>query len=113
MALYILAIMLVGIVTVALTMHYGLAALGMLPDFASGRDPGEREFFQVNYQLALNIVFLLTTAALLWLYRLGKQQDSGHHHHDHGGASLTDKVLRILSALAALWLAGGAALMLF
>jgi len=49
---------------------------------------------------------------LLWLYRQGKQADGGHHHHDHGGASLTDKVLRALSALAAIWLVGGAALML-
>jgi uncharacterized membrane protein YraQ (UPF0718 family) len=114
MALYILAIMLVGIVSVALMMHYGLTALGMLPEFASGRDPGEREFFQINYQLVLNIVFLLATAVLLWLYRQGQQADSGHHHHhDHGGASLTDKVLRILSALAGLWLIGGAVLVLF
>jgi uncharacterized membrane protein YraQ (UPF0718 family) len=114
MALYILAIMLVGIVSVALMMHYGLAALGMLPEFASGRDPGEREFFQINYQLVLNIAFLLATAVLLWLYRQGQQADSGHHHHhDHGGASLTDKVLRILSALAGLWLIGGAVLVLF
>lgn len=113
MALYILAIMLVGIVSVALMMHYGLAALGMLPEFASGRDPGEREFFQINYQLVLNIVFLLATAVLLWLYRQGRHKDSAHHHHHHhGGASLTDKVLRTLSAVAALWLAGGAALML-
>lgn len=115
MALYILAIMLVGIVSVALMMHFGLAALGMLPEFASGRDPGEREFFQINYQLVLNIVFLLATAALLWLYRQGQQADSGHHHHhhDHGGASWTDMVLRGLSVLAGLWLIGGAVLVLF
>jgi uncharacterized membrane protein YraQ (UPF0718 family) len=112
MALYILAIMLVGIVSVALMMHYGLAALGMLPEFASGRDPGEREFFQINYQLVLNLVFLLATAVLLWLYRQGQHADSGHHH-DHGGATLTDRVLRTLSALAGFWLIGGAVLVLF
>ncbi|HDZ08839.1 permease [Pseudohongiella sp.] len=113
MALYILGIMLVGIVSVALVMHYGLAAFGMLPEFGSGRDPGEREFFQVNYQLVLNIVFLLATAVMVWLYRQGQQGEHGHHHHhDHGGPSLTDKVLRTLSVVAGLWLAGGAALIL-
>lgn len=113
MALYILGIMLVGIVSVALIMHYGLAAFGMLPEFGSGRDPGEREFFQVNYQLALNVIFLIATAVMVWLYRQSQQSDHGHHHHhDHGGPSLTDKVLRTLSAVAALWLLGGAVLLL-
>lgn len=116
MALYILGLMLIGIVTVALVMHYGLAALGMLPEFSSSRDPGEREFFQVNYQLGLNIVFLMATAVLVWLYRQAVQGNHDghghHHHHDHGGPSLTDKVLRTLSVAAALWLAGGAALTL-
>jgi len=113
MALYILGIMLIGIITVALVMHYGLAALGMLPDLESARAPGEREFFQVNYQLGLNIVFLMATAVLVWLYRQARHNDHGHHHHDHGGPSLTDRVLRILSVIAALWLAGGAALAVF
>ncbi len=69
MALYILALMLTGIVVVALVMHYGLAALDMLPDSSGSKSPGDREFFKVNYQLVLNLVFAAVTGFLLWLWR--------------------------------------------
>ncbi|WP_341937981.1 permease [Marinimicrobium sp. C2-29] len=112
MALYILALMLTGIVVVALVMHYGLAALDMLPDSSSAKSPGERQFFQVNYQLVLNLVFAAVTAALLWLWRRAQKAHAHgghghHHHHHHGGSSLTDRVLQVLATIAALWLAGG------
>ena len=110
MALYILALMLVGIVTVSLLMHYSLALLGMLPDFSGQTSMGEREFFKWNYQAVLNILFLTATAILLWFWRQGQKQhshDHHHHDHDHGGSSLTDKVLSVLVVVALLWLAGG------
>ncbi|WP_027329980.1 permease [Marinimicrobium agarilyticum] len=110
MALYILALMLTGIVVVALVMHYGLAALDLLPDSSAAKSPGEREFFQVNYQLVLNLVFAAVTGVLLWLWRRAQKAHShgGHeHHHHHGGSSLTDRVLQVLASIAALWLAGG------
>ncbi len=72
MALYILALMLVGIVTVSLLMHYSLALLGMLPDFSGQTSMGEREFFKWNYQAVLNILFLTATAILLWFWRQGR-----------------------------------------
>lgn len=108
MALYILGLMLVGIVSVALVMHYSLVALDLLPEMGSGKEPGEREFFKVNYQLVLNIIFLAITAVFIWLWRRGQKAPEGHHHHhDHGGPSMTDKVLRVLASIAGLWLLGG------
>lgn len=109
MALYILALMLVGIVSVSLIMHYSLALLGLLPDFAGQISMAERDFFQWNYQAVLNIIFLTATAVLLWFWHQGQKRHSHghHHHHDHGGASLTDKVLRVLVVIAMIWLVGG------
>lgn len=108
MALYLLGLMLIGIVTASLVMHYTLAFMGLLPDFSSVTTPGDREFFKVNYQLFLNIIFLILTGVMLWLWKLSKQEHHGHEHHDHGGgASLTDKVLKVLVVIAVLWLLGG------
>ncbi|MYL24905.1 permease [Halomonas alkaliantarctica] len=110
MALYILALMLVGIVSVSLAMHYALALLGLLPDFSGQMTMAEREFFQWNYQSVLNILFLAATAVLLGFWRQGQKQHAHHHEHhdhDHGGASMTDKVLRVLVVIALLWLIGG------
>lgn len=112
MALYILALMLVGIVSVALAMHYALAVLDLLPSLEGLKTPSERDFFQVNYQLILNLVFLMVTVGLLWFWRQGQRAHHGgghhdHHHHDHGGTSLTDRVLQVLSVIAVIWLAGG------
>ena len=111
MALYILALMLVAIVLAAITLHYSLAFLGLLPDFTTV-SMGERDFFQLNYQLVLNVILLAVTAVLLWFaYRAGQH---GHgHHHDHGGASLTHKILRGLAVLALVWLIGGLLVPLF
>jgi heme/copper-type cytochrome/quinol oxidase subunit 2 len=108
MALYILALMLVGIVACSLIMHYALVALDMLPDFSQVKPPGEREFFKVNYQLVLNVVLFAINAVLAWFWWQARRDGGhGHHDHDHGGASLTDRVLQVLSAVAVLWLAGG------
>ncbi|MFP4252059.1 MAG: permease [Guyparkeria sp.] len=111
MALYILALMLVGIVLVAVTLHYSLAFLGLLPDFGNVT-MGEREFFQLNYQLVLNGILLAVTAVLLWFAYRARHHGHGHHH-DHGGASLTHKILRGLAMLALAWLIGGLLVPLF
>jgi uncharacterized membrane protein YraQ (UPF0718 family) len=109
MALYILAIMLVAIISSALIMHYTLAGLGMLPSFDNVTAPGDREFFKTNYQMVFNIVFLAINAVLVWFWYRAKQAGGSHrhHHHHHGGPSLTDKVLRVLVVVAMIWLAGG------
>ncbi|MBZ2169988.1 permease [Marinobacter sp. F4216] len=116
MALYILALMLAAIVFAALTMHYALAFLGLLPDFSSVTAPGEREFFQLNYQFVLNLIFLAINVGLIWLWHRAKharnKHDHGHehHHHDHGSPSLTDKVLSVLVVMAIIWLTAGVTL---
>ncbi len=108
MALYILALMLVAIVVAALSMHYALLYLGHLPDFTAVTTPGERDFFQLNYQLVMNLVMLGASVVLVGLwYRAQQQQDHGHHHHHEHGASLTDKVMSLLVGLALVWLVGG------
>lgn len=106
MALYLLALMLVAIVIAALSMHYALAALGMLPDFSAVTAPGEREYFKLNYQLVMNVIMFTVNLALVWLWY--KARANRHaHHHDHDGSSLTDKVLSALAALSVVWLSGG------
>ena len=108
MALYLLALMLVAIVIAALTMHYALAFLGMLPDFSAVTAPGEREFFKVNYQLVMNIIMLSVNFGLVWLWHKARHDQSGHgHNHDHGGKSITDKLMSVLSSMAFIWLLGG------
>lgn len=109
MALYILGLMLTGIVASSLAMHYALAALGLLPDFSQATPPAEREFFKVDYQLFLNLIFLVVHVVLVsfWWRARRDESDRGPHDHDHGGASWTDRVLQVLSAFAALWLIGG------
>ncbi|MCR9184236.1 MAG: permease [Halieaceae bacterium] len=108
MALYLLALMLVAIVIAALSMHYALAALGMLPDFSAVTAPGEREYFKLNYQLVMNVIMFTVNLALVWLWYKARANRHAHHHdHDHDGSSLTDKVLSALAALSVVWLSGG------
>ncbi len=110
MAFYILGIMLVGIVSVSLILHYAFALFGLLPDFSGQAAVSDREFFQWNYQSALNILFLAVTGVLVWFWRQGRKLSSHqreHHDHDHGGSSLTDTLLRVLVCVALIWLAGG------
>lgn len=115
MALYILALLFIAIIIAALSMHYALAFLGMLPDFSAVTAPGDREFFKVNYQLVMNIFFLLANFGLVGLWHAAKknQEGHGHHHHHDDDTSLIDKVLSALTALAVVWLLGGLILSIF
>lgn len=106
MALYLMGIFLVALVAVSVGMHAGLDLLGMLPSSDSVKAVTEREFFAVDYTFFLNLIFgVLTVGALGW-WKLGGSEDEGGHH-DHGGASLTDRVLLVLAVLSYLWLGGG------
>lgn len=110
MALYQLVLMLVAIVLSALTMHYTLAFLGLLPDFTAVTAPGRREYFKVNYQLVLNAIMLSVNLVLVWLWYKTKQaHESDDHHHDHkqGSTSFVDKILSVLAVSAVVWLLGG------
>jgi len=106
MALYILLMMFIAIVVTALSMHYALALFDALPSPGGAIDSGQRDFFKVNYQLFLNIGFLVLSAVLLYFYyRMKKHQDDS----SDSGMSLSDKIMLGLSGLALLWLAGGLA----
>jgi heme/copper-type cytochrome/quinol oxidase subunit 2 len=105
MALYILVLLLSGLVAVSLVMHYGLAALDLLPQAASGQSPAEQDHFTLNYGFILNIFFILVSTIMVWLRRRGKSETDEHDHK--GSASLTDRFLQGLTIMAIIWLTGG------
>ncbi|MBA4802154.1 MAG: permease [Euryhalocaulis sp.] len=70
MALYILGVFLAILIATALVLHYGFAALGLLPDSASAQSVTDRDFFSVDYTMFLNIAFAAVSAVfLLWKWR--------------------------------------------
>ncbi len=114
MAFYILVMLLSGLVIVSLLMHYGLAALNLLPPAGQGAVPAEQELFAIDYGFYLNLAFLGVTILMGWLWYRSRQNEdeehdghSGHHHHGDGSASLTTVILKTFSILAMLWLGGG------
>ena len=112
MSIYILALLLSGLVFASLAMHYGLAALDLLPDNETVRTVAERDHFKFNYGFVLNLVFLLVSAVLMRFWWQARQKQKQHdagggHHHRGGGGSITQKVLGVLSMVAVVWLAGG------
>jgi uncharacterized membrane protein YraQ (UPF0718 family) len=109
MALYILVLLLCGLVVVSVGMHYGLLALDLLPSADASRSIATMERFGIDYTFGLNVAFLTMTGVLIWFWRRSLGGDGGghHEHHDHGGASLTDRILAVLAGLAAIWLIVG------
>lgn len=70
MALYILAVFLLILIVASLLLHYGFAALHMLPDPENAKQVVNRDFFNVDYTLFLNLIFLAMSAALfVWRWR--------------------------------------------
>ncbi|RUO65403.1 hypothetical protein SAMN06297229_1195 [Pseudidiomarina planktonica] len=107
MALYITGMLFVCLVGAAIIMHYGLVALDMLPDPSAWSSPAEQQHFQLNYGFVLNIILLLLSAPLIYMWW---KQRQGHEHHDHdhgGGSSWKDKLMNSLSLIAVIWLTGG------
>ncbi|MGB3212040.1 MAG: permease [Desulforhopalus sp.] len=105
MALYILVLLLSGLVAVSLVMHYGLAALDLLPQAASGQSPADRDHFAFNYGFVLNILFIVVSAGMAWLWRREKSESDAHDDSD--SPSLTDWIMRGFTTTALLWLVGG------
>jgi len=107
MALYILGLLLSGLVAVSLALHYGLAALGWLPDGNEGSGvPRAGDAFALDTGFVLDVVALVASAVLGWLWWRGRDAD-GHGEHDHGDGG--EPVLSTITALAGLWLVGGLA----
>jgi len=106
MSLYILLLLLSGLVVVSIILHYGMVWLDILPQVGGGQAPAEQEFFRFDYRFVLNLVFLAMSAIMLWLRHRGR--DGAHGDHDHGGStSLSDKVLRMVTGAAIVWLVAG------
>ncbi len=104
LALYILAVFLTVLVGAALIMHYGFAAMGLLPNVGAAASVTGREFFKIDYTLFLNLVFAgISLAFLGWKLKQGKSGGMG----SDSGAS--EKILFGLTMLAFAWLAGGVA----
>lgn len=108
MAVYILGVFLVCLVTASLVLHYGFAALGLLPDPESVNtaqtEPAER--FKIDYTFFLNVGFLAASGVLAWLAYTAESND-----HDNGSRRLTDPLF-LLAISSLLWLAGGSLLWL-
>ena len=103
MALYILGVFLVILVASAVLMHYGFAALGMLPDSAAGTSMAEREFFAVDYTLFFNLAFVLLSAVfLVWRWRM--QGLPG------GSDRRSERVLFFFACAGLVWIAVGSSL---
>ena len=101
MAVYILGVFLVVLVATALLLHYGFAALGLLPSADQVRAVTEREFFKIDYTFWFNIGFLaLTVVFLVW-----KVRRTGFSFSTGDGA--IEKVLFWLAVIAYTWLGGG------
>lgn len=107
MALYIMGLFLVALVGAALAMHYGFTALDLMPEAGSGRSIGDRQFFQVDYALFLNIGALVLSAVFAGVYFKTREGGGG------GDSSLTDRILLVLAGLAGAWLAIGLGLRAF
>ena len=101
LALYILAVFLVILVVSALLLHYGFAAIGLLPDAGAAKGVTGRDFFAVDYTLFLNLAFLVVGGVFL-AWRWVASGPPGETVE-----SWTDRVLLGLAGGALLWLAGG------
>jgi len=103
MALYILGVFLVILVVAALLLHYGFAALDMLPEPGSSKSVTDREFFALDYTAAINLVFVLVSAVFLfWRWKSMGFPAGGHN--------LGDRILFVLACAGSVWIALGLAL---
>ncbi|MDV6317360.1 permease [Idiomarina sp. HP20-50] len=108
MALYITLMLFTCLVATSLAMHYGLLAFDLLPDVSQWSSPANQEHFKFDYGFVLNIIFLLFSAIMIFLWKQKQKEHEHHHHHDHGGSSsISDKVMTGLCGVSVLWLLAG------
>lgn len=101
-ALYVLAVFLAVLVIASVAMHYGFAALGLLPDPAEAVHLADRDFFALDYTAAFNAAFIAVSIAALAV------------HLRRAGLPAQDKGALYWIAMAAYaWLLGGLGLAAF
>jgi uncharacterized membrane protein YraQ (UPF0718 family) len=103
MALYIAGVFLAVLVSSALLIHYGFAALDLLPDASGAASVIDREFFALDYTLGLNLVFI--AVSILFIY--WRWQSRGL---PGGGGDLSERILLSLAVISLLWLGAGVSL---
>ena len=101
MALYILGVFLVVLVATALLLHYGFAALGLLPSTEGVQAVTDRTFFEINYTFWLNMAFAAVSAIFLFW----KIKASGVALKI--GEGIIETILFWLAVLSYAWLAVG------
>jgi uncharacterized membrane protein YraQ (UPF0718 family) len=100
MALYILGVFLAILVATSVLLHYGFAALDLLPTADPQRSVAQRDFFNWDYTLVLNAGFLVMSAVfLLWRWKRDGLPSSA------GG--WVERLLFVLACAALTWLVGG------
>lgn len=100
MALYILGVFLLILVASSLLLHYAFAAFDILPAPDVARAITQRDFFKVDYTLALNSAFLAMSAVfLVWRWKAGALP-----RRAKGG---TERALFFFACIAMAWLIGG------
>lgn len=99
MALYILGVFLVILVVCALLLHYGFAALGILP-VAEGVSVTDRAFFSIDYTFFMNLAFIaLSLGFVVW--RLVTEGAPA------GSSALSERILFTLACAGFLWVGVG------
>lgn len=105
MAFYIMLIFLCALISVSLLMHYGFDLLGLLPESSGSQSMSDREFFEIDYSLFLNIIFIgLSGFFIYWWYSQKTDSMSGNR-------SVGDWVLLVLSIISYIWLVIGVAVL--
>lgn len=104
MALYIMAVFLTVLVAAALIMHYGFAAVGMLPDGSTAKSVTDRAYFALDYTFVLNVLFAVMSVGFV-----GWKMRTTEAHHG-GNSSLGDRILLALAMASFAWLGAGAVL---
>ena len=101
MALYILGVFLFVLVTTSLLLHYGFQFLDMLPGTEAVTMIKDRHFFEIDYTLYLNLLFLLLSiVGIVWHRDMFKRSEDKE-------PSFGTLVLNSCAYMSLLWLASG------
>lgn len=106
MSFFILLLLFLSLIITTLCLHYGFEALNFLPEASKGTSITERDHFQVDYTLFLNLGFFLL-GVILFYGAFGPARNLKHHHQMANKGRLTETVLFYLALLSYVWLGLG------